>query len=98
MPTRGCKMQSPECRMQNKRLANRPHGRTGPLALSLILLASAALAGGCVAPRGPAMNGLMATTGQGVPSDPINVVLVGSRADVEAAMKAARWQPADPMN
>jgi len=33
-------------------------------------------------------------TGSDLPSDPLNVALVGSRADVEAAMRAAGWSPA----
>jgi hypothetical protein len=33
-------------------------------------------------------------TGADLPSDPLNVALVGSKADVEAAMRAAGWSPA----
>jgi hypothetical protein len=33
-------------------------------------------------------------TGSDLPADPLNVALVGSRADVEAAMRAAGWSPA----
>lgn len=36
-------------------------------------------------------------TKDGVPGDPLNVALVGSREDVEAAMKKAGWFPADPL-
>ncbi len=36
-------------------------------------------------------------TRDGIPGDPINVGLVGSKADVLCAMKAAAWYPADPM-
>jgi hypothetical protein len=40
----------------------------------------------------------MATrTAQGIPGDPINVGLVGSKADVLCAMNAAGWYPADPI-
>lgn len=36
-------------------------------------------------------------TRQGIPGDPINVGLVGSREDVIRAMLAAGWTPADPV-
>ncbi|HTY43327.1 MAG TPA: LssY C-terminal domain-containing protein [Thermoanaerobaculia bacterium] len=36
-------------------------------------------------------------TGNGIPGDPINLALVGSEADVVAAMIAAKWDPADPL-
>lgn len=36
-------------------------------------------------------------TGQGIPGDPLNVGLVGSRDDVIRAMHAAGWYPADPI-
>jgi hypothetical protein len=36
-------------------------------------------------------------TGDGVPGDPINVGLVGSKPDVLCAMHAAGWYPADPI-
>ena len=34
-------------------------------------------------------------TAEAIPADPLNVTLVGSRAQVIAAMRAARWLPAD---
>ncbi len=37
------------------------------------------------------------TTTQGIPGDPINVGLVGSRNDVLKAFSAAGWRPADPI-
>jgi hypothetical protein len=36
-------------------------------------------------------------TATGIPGDPLNVGLVGSRADVLCAMNAAGWYPADPI-
>lgn len=36
-------------------------------------------------------------TSNGIPGDPINVGLVGSRDDVLCAMNAAGWYPADPI-
>jgi len=36
-------------------------------------------------------------TAQGIPGDPINIGLVGSKADVVCAMHAAGWYPADPV-
>ena len=38
---------------------------------------------------------MLTTTGQGIPGDPINVGLVGSREDVARAFHAAGWDPAD---
>ena len=36
-------------------------------------------------------------TGNGIPGDPLNIALVGSEADVTAAMSAAGWRSADPL-
>jgi hypothetical protein len=36
-------------------------------------------------------------TGSGIPADPINVMLIGSRSEVMKIMVAARWYPADPL-
>jgi LssY C-terminus len=40
---------------------------------------------------------MLTRTAQGIPGDPINVGLVGSREDVLCAMHAAAWYPADPI-
>lgn len=40
---------------------------------------------------------MVTRTASGIPGDPINVGLVGSRADVLCAMNAAGWYPADPI-
>ena len=40
---------------------------------------------------------MLTRTAQGIPGDPINVGLVGSREDVLCAMHAAAWDPADPI-
>lgn len=36
-------------------------------------------------------------TAQGIPGDPLNVALVGSKDDVVAALERAGWRPADPI-
>ena len=36
-------------------------------------------------------------TGSGIPGDPVNVGLVGTEAQLQRAMLAARWYPADPI-
>jgi LssY C-terminus len=40
---------------------------------------------------------MITRTADGVPGDPVNVGLVGSRDDVLCAMNAAGWDPADPI-
>jgi LssY C-terminus len=40
---------------------------------------------------------MVTRTGDGIPGDPINVGLVGSKDDVLCAMHAAGWFPADPI-
>jgi hypothetical protein len=40
---------------------------------------------------------MVTRTASGIPGDPINVGLVGSREDVLCAMNAAGWYPADPI-
>jgi len=40
---------------------------------------------------------MLTQTAQGIPGDPINVGLVGSKEDVVCAMHAAGWYPADPI-
>ncbi|HYC16267.1 MAG TPA: LssY C-terminal domain-containing protein [Pseudolabrys sp.] len=40
---------------------------------------------------------MITRTGQGIPGDPINVGLVGTKEDVLCAMHAAGWYPADPI-
>jgi hypothetical protein len=40
---------------------------------------------------------MITRTATGIPGDPINVSLVGSREDVLCAMNAAGWYPADPI-
>ena len=40
---------------------------------------------------------MVTRTKAGIPGDPINVGLVGSKEDVLCAMKAAGWYPADPI-
>jgi len=36
-------------------------------------------------------------TGNGVPGDPLNIALIGSEAEIIAAMSAAGWRSADPL-
>jgi hypothetical protein len=40
---------------------------------------------------------MVTRTRNGIPGDPINVGLVGSKEDVLCAMNAAAWYPADPI-
>jgi hypothetical protein len=40
---------------------------------------------------------MVTRTASGIPADPINVGMVGSRDDVLCAMNAAGWDPADPI-
>ena len=40
---------------------------------------------------------MITRTAAGIPGDPINVGLVGSREEVLCAMNAAGWHPADPI-
>jgi hypothetical protein len=40
---------------------------------------------------------MVTVTPQGIPGDPLNVGLVGSRTEVIGAMAAAGWHPADPI-
>lgn len=37
-------------------------------------------------------------TGNGIPGDPINVGLIGSKSDLIKVMVAAKWYPADPLS
>jgi hypothetical protein len=37
-------------------------------------------------------------TGSGIPGDPINVALIGTKADLVKAMLAAKWYPADALS
>jgi len=47
----------------------------------------------------PAVEGMprIAVTGNGIPGDPLNIGLVGTEEEVDAAMLAAGWLPADPL-
>ena len=47
--------------------------------------------------RGVAELGARTVTAQGIPGDVINVGLEGSEADLQCAMAAAGWSPADPV-
>jgi hypothetical protein len=42
-------------------------------------------------------NPRITTTGDGHPGDPLNVALVGTQAQIDGIMKAARWFPAAPL-
>lgn len=37
-------------------------------------------------------------TGTGIPGDPLNVTLIGTKADLVKIMLAAKWYPADPLS
>jgi hypothetical protein len=49
--------------------------------------------------RHPALRDLpgITHTGSGIPADPLNVALFGTRAEVLKIMIAAKWDPADPL-
>jgi LssY-like putative type I secretion system component LssY len=47
--------------------------------------------------KGLASLTMVTRTAQGIPGDPINVGLVGTKADVLCVMHAAAWYPADPI-
>src|SRR5262245_10208657 len=47
--------------------------------------------------KGLAGRPMVTRTGQGIPGDPINVGLVGDKADVLCALHAAAWYSADPI-
>jgi hypothetical protein len=38
------------------------------------------------------------TTGSGIPGDPINVAVVGTKAELIRTMLKAKWHPADPLS
>jgi len=40
---------------------------------------------------------MLTSTAQGIPGDPINVGLIGTREDVISAFNASGWYPADPI-
>jgi len=40
---------------------------------------------------------MLTSTAQGIPGDPINVGLIGTREDVISAFHASGWYPADPI-
>ena len=46
---------------------------------------------------GLAVRPMTTQTKQGIPGDPMNVGMVGSRGDLIQAMHAAGWYPADPI-
>ncbi|MBN9002873.1 MAG: LssY C-terminal domain-containing protein, partial [Rhizobiales bacterium] len=48
--------------------------------------------------RGLAGLPMVTRTAQGIPGDPINVGLIGSRDDIACAMKEAGWSPAAPIS
>lgn len=50
--------------------------------------------------RHPPVDGIprVAHTKSGIPADPVNIALVGSKADVERILKAANWKLADPLS
>jgi hypothetical protein len=52
------------------------------------------------ATRHPALEDIpvITHTGSGIPGDPLNVALIGTKADVVQIMLAAKWYPADPLS
>ena len=49
--------------------------------------------------RHPALDDLpgITQTASGIPGDPLNVALIGTKSDVMKIMVAAKWYPADPL-
>lgn len=87
---------------RGRRRARRAALRAGLGALGLYLLAAYLVlpwAWWVAERRHPALDGLPKATrnADGIPGDPLNVALVGSRAALAAAMLATGWQPADPV-
>lgn len=70
------------------------------LAYVLMAYALAPLLWRLYAHRHPALDDVpgITKTGSGIPGDPLNVAIIGSRAEVESAMKAAGWFSADPLS
>ncbi|HEV8058753.1 MAG TPA: LssY C-terminal domain-containing protein [Gemmataceae bacterium] len=58
------------------------------------------LAWGVRVDRHPALDHVpgITSTATGIPGDPINVALVGSKSDIVKIMLAAKWYPADPLS
>jgi LssY C-terminus len=50
--------------------------------------------------RHPALDDMpgITTTGSGIPGDPINVALIGTKTEVIKIMLKAKWHPADPLS
>jgi hypothetical protein len=50
--------------------------------------------------RHPSLQGIpgISYTANGIPGDPLNVALIGTRAEVDQVLQAAHWFPADPVN
>jgi hypothetical protein len=50
--------------------------------------------------RHPALEDLpsITHTADGIPGDPVNVALIGTKADLVTIMLAAKWYPADPLS
>lgn len=86
-----------------------PRSRRKQLAvLAVGLLLTWALAAYIVAPflwrgyvhRHPALDDVpgITQTSSGIPGDPLNVALIGTKADLVKIMLAAKWYPADPLS
>jgi LssY C-terminus len=45
---------------------------------------------------GVSKRAMLTATAQGIPGDPVDVGLIGSREEVVSAFHAAGWYPADP--
>ena len=87
--------------MQGRRVA-RVSGAAAALVGIYLLLAYVVLPSlWWFAERGqhPALDGLPKVTrnADGIPGDPINVGLVGTKAELIGALLAAGWRPADPI-
>src|SRR5262245_34651027 len=87
--------------------SNRPSRRSAAVRLVVALLLTYLAAAYLVAPaawkryarRHPALADVpgITHTGSGIPGDPINVSLIGTKAEVIKIMLAAKWYAADPL-
>lgn len=84
----------------------RPHPWRRVAALLLVILALYGFGAYLLVPdlwwrheHHPGLSGrpMVTRTTAGIPGDPINVGLVGTAAEIAAAMHAAGWRPADPV-
>lgn len=87
--------------------ATGPGGRSGHLVIAVAAIAACYLALAYMLlpaiwtrfedARGLTGLALVTRTAQGIPGDPLNIAVIGSRGALDAAMRSAGWAPADPL-